>query len=291
MPNSSYPKVVVPWLNQAMFRDVRHLGGDDEPCSFYTSPGRSGTKVERSTGVQHLEIITISLLTLRSAHVHFQISSSPPSSNQEIATFAFMPTAYFSLAHPTTGEYKEKGSKFLAFAYPVQSEADVKDRLDALRKQYYDARHHCYAYVLGLDRQQHRANDDGEPNHSAGDPILGQIRSHELTNCQVVVVRYFGGTKLGVPGLVHAYRTAAADALQKVERITLIKTVAGRFTFGYDQLGTVERWVEELALTVHTRDFTETCTISFDIAEESVVELQGRLTEFPLIGFELVQVP
>jgi uncharacterized YigZ family protein len=201
-----------------------------------------------------------------------------------------MPTTYFSLAQPTSGEYKEKGSKFRAFAFPVQSEAEVKAHLDALRKAYYDARHHCYAYVLGLDKQQHRANDDGEPNHSAGDPILGQIRSHELTNCLVVVVRYFGGTKLGVPGLVNAYRTAAADALEKAERITLIKTVPVRFTFGYDQLGTVERWVEELALVVHARNFTDTCSLTADAPEECVSEIHERLIEFPLIKFEQGEV-
>lgn len=199
-----------------------------------------------------------------------------------------MAQRYFSLTNEPSGEYKEKGSKFLAFAYPVRTEQDVKEKLEALRKRYYDARHHCYAYVIGLDKQQHRANDDGEPNHSAGDPILGQIRSHELTNCLVVVVRYFGGTKLGVPGLVHAYKTAAAYALEKATRIELIKTVPVHFTFGYDQLGTVERWIEEWNLVVHTRNFTDTCTLTADAPEECVSEIQARLIEFPLIGFSSV---
>ncbi|WP_051296330.1 IMPACT family protein [Eisenibacter elegans] len=120
---------------------------------------------------------------------------------------------YQVITAPSEGLYKEKGSKFLAFALPVDSEEDVKQHLAALKKQYYDARHHCYAYCLGEQAEHYRANDDGEPNHSAGDPILGQIRAHQLTNTLVVVVRYFGGTKLGVSGLIQAYRTAASEAL------------------------------------------------------------------------------
>jgi putative IMPACT (imprinted ancient) family translation regulator len=110
--------------------------------------------------------------------------------------------SYITIKSGVQGLYKEKGSKFLAFAYPVESEEEVKQRLLELRKAYYDARHHCYAYVLGAEKEKYRATDDGEPNHSAGDPILGQIRSRNLTNVLVVVVRYFGGVKLGVGGLV-----------------------------------------------------------------------------------------
>lgn len=109
-----------------------------------------------------------------------------------------MSDSFYTILNPTTGEYKEKGSKFLAFALSVNSEDEIHTKLDETRKKYYDARHHCYAYILGTKTQSTRANDDGEPNHSAGDPILGQIKSAELTNCMVVVVRYFGGTKLGV---------------------------------------------------------------------------------------------
>src|SRR5689334_14470624 len=104
------------------------------------------------------------------------------------------------------GIYKEKGSKFLGFAYPVSSESEIKERIASLKSEYFDARHHCFAWILGPEKKQFRAFDDGEPNHSAGDPILGQIRSRNLTNVLVVVVRYFGGTKLGVGGLIAAYR-------------------------------------------------------------------------------------
>jgi uncharacterized YigZ family protein len=121
--------------------------------------------------------------------------------------------SFRTLRAPAEGIYKEKGSKFLAFAYPVETETDTKVILDALRKQYFDARHHCFAYILGADKPRFRAFDDGEPNHSAGDPILGQIRSRELTNVLVVVIRYFGGVKLGMGGLMAAYKAAAENAL------------------------------------------------------------------------------
>lgn len=121
---------------------------------------------------------------------------------------------YFTLKGNSEGFNKEKGSKFLAFAYVVSNEDDVKKTVAELKKKYYDARHYCYAYVLGDQSEIYRAKDDGEPGHSAGDPILGQIRSKKLTNTLIVVVRYFGGTKLGVGGLIHAYKTAAADAIE-----------------------------------------------------------------------------
>src|SRR3954468_18127958 len=123
--------------------------------------------------------------------------------------------SYRTLQAPVGGTYKEKGSKFLAFAYPVENEQDVKEKIELLKKTHFDARHHCFAYVLGPDKTKYRAFDDGEPNHSAGDPILGQIRSRNLTNVLVVVIRYFGGVKLGVGGLISAYRTAAEEALTK----------------------------------------------------------------------------
>jgi uncharacterized YigZ family protein len=117
--------------------------------------------------------------------------------------------SYLTIASPSEGSYKEKGSRFLAFAYPVSSETEIREKLESLKAQYFDARHHCYAWMLGPEKKHFRANDDGEPNHSAGDPILGQLRAMKLTNVLIVVVRYFGGTKLGVGGLISAYRSAA----------------------------------------------------------------------------------
>ena len=199
-----------------------------------------------------------------------------------------MLTRFYTLSTPTSGEYKEKGSKFLAFAFPVSNEDEIKEALASLRKEYFDARHHCYAYITGLNDQSYRANDDGEPNHSAGDPILGQIRSYELTNCLVVVVRYFGGTKLGVAGLVNAYRTAAADALDKIEKKELLVTKQISLSFGYDQLGIVERWVEEFQMEVIERDFTTSCVIHAKIPAEYVETLTDRMTEFPFIDLKVV---
>ncbi|MCF7528933.1 IMPACT family protein [Neisseria lisongii] len=124
---------------------------------------------------------------------------------------------YKTIAAAQIAEFKDKGSRFIAFAYPVETVAEVKQYVDALREQHHKARHWCYAYRLGVDGMQFRANDDGEPSGSAGRPILGQIDSADLTDVLVVVVRYFGGTLLGVPGLIHAYKTATAEALSLVE--------------------------------------------------------------------------
>jgi len=169
--------------------------------------------------------------------------------------------SFQSIKATSEGFYKEKGSKFLAFAFPVQTEDDIKQRLDDLRKQYYDARHHCYGYILGNKSDKYRANDDGEPNHSAGDPILGQIRSKDLTNTLVVVVRYFGGTKLGVSGLIAAYKTAAKEALDAAEVIeTTIKDEV-LIDFSYEQTSDVMRLAKEFGLEIEGQTFQETCSL------------------------------
>ena len=138
-----------------------------------------------------------------------------------------MTETYQTLTAPNTAEFKDKGSRFIAFAYPIASTTDVKRHVDALRQEHHKARHWCYAYRLGVDGNQFRANDDGEPSGSAGRPILGQIDSAELTDVLVVVVRYFGGTLLGVPGLIHAYKTSTAMVLQSAQivRKNVEKTV------------------------------------------------------------------
>jgi len=122
---------------------------------------------------------------------------------------------YLTISIPCEGTFKDKGSKFLAFAYPVSKEIEIKPKLDLLRKEYYGARHYCYAYQLGTSNLVSRVNDDGEPSGTAGKPILGQINSHNLTNVLIVVVRYFGGVLLGTGGLIQAYRSASNDALSK----------------------------------------------------------------------------
>ncbi|MDH5610204.1 MAG: YigZ family protein [Cyclobacteriaceae bacterium] len=173
--------------------------------------------------------------------------------------------SYLTIGGIAEGFYKEKGSKFLAFAYPVSDEGDVKQHLDSLRKTYFDARHHCYAYVLGMEQPRFRANDDGEPSHSAGDPILGQIRSCGLTNTLVVVVRYFGGTKLGVGGLVQAYKTAASEALSSAPRMEIFPVLTFRLSYSYAQIPEVERLVQQEGITVTDRQFSESCILLGEI--------------------------
>ncbi len=186
---------------------------------------------------------------------------------------------FFTVKRETEGLYKEKGSKFLSFAFPVTSEEEVKNRLDEVRKKFHDARHHCYAYIVGLKDQLFRANDDGEPSHSAGDPILGQIRSFELTNVLVVVVRYFGGTKLGVGGLIHAYKTATEEALTKASKKEIFEEVDVVFQFPYDLLSAVERLISELDISVIDRDFQEDCRIKARMKSQLIDQLNNKTSD------------
>lgn len=166
---------------------------------------------------------------------------------------------FFTITDRHESLYKEKGSKFIGICLPAQSEEEVKELLEEIKKQYYDARHHCYAYILGADSSQYRANDDGEPGHSAGDPILGQIRSKELTNTLVVVVRYFGGTKLGVSGLINAYKTAAADALDQAKIKKEIVQSTYLLTYSYDITNEVMKLISDFDLNILEQDFTDIC--------------------------------
>ncbi len=172
---------------------------------------------------------------------------------------------FFTVTTNGNGLYKEKGSKFLAFSYPVQSLQHVNEKLEELRKEYHDARHHCYAYMLGAEGKDYRANDDGEPNHSAGDPILGQIRSLNLTNTLVVVVRYFGGTKLGVSGLINAYKTAAEAALKNSTVIKEYITVTLHISYGYTSTNEVMKLIDQFNLNIINQEFTERCSLKASI--------------------------
>ncbi len=170
---------------------------------------------------------------------------------------------YKEVKSHTTGIYKEKGSKFIAYSYPVYSEQDVKDKLEEVRKLEHSARHHCYAYILNPDKSAQRANDDGEPSSTAGKPILGQILSNNLTNILIVVVRYFGGVKLGVPGLIRSYKTAATQAILEATIIT--KTIKEQYevSFKYPQMNDVMRLVKEYDLEVVNTDFQIDCKLIF----------------------------
>ncbi len=196
---------------------------------------------------------------------------------------------FFTVKNESEGLYKEKGSKFLSFAFPVSSEEEVREQLDLLRKKLHDARHHCYAYVVGMKDQAYRANDDGDPSHSAGDPILGQIRSFELTNVLVVVVRYFGGTKLGVGGLIHAYKTATEEALTKASKKEIFEEVDLLFQFPYDLLSAVERLITELDIAVINRDFQEDCRIKARIKTQFVDQLKNKTSDLYNLHMSITQ--
>lgn len=173
-----------------------------------------------------------------------------------------MPVYTFrTIQQPAEGLYKEKGSRFLAFAYPVTHEAALKTALEALKKKYFDARHHCFAWVLGPDKKFFRSFDDGEPNHSAGDPILGQIRSKDLTDVLVVVVRYFGGTKLGVGGLISAYKTAAQEALSQAVIVEREVLEAVTLTYAYEATPEAMKLVKEFELIIAEQAFELQCLL------------------------------
>jgi len=183
---------------------------------------------------------------------------------------------------PSEGSYKEKGSKFFAHAFPLETDQDITDNLQALRKKYHDARHHCYGYILGMENPKGRANDDGEPGHSAGDPILGQIRSHGLSNVLVVVVRYFGGTKLGVGGLIHAYKTAADEALSFAKPIEIFpeKRVVIRFT--YDDTSFVERVLNQFEIKWKERSYLDICEFRGIMRKSDFLLFKEKIDELRL---------
>ena len=158
--------------------------------------------------------------------------------------------SYQTIAAPTTGVFKDKGSKFLAFAYPVSTEDEIKGYLKETKKEHFDARHHCFAYRLGADGALWRVNDAGEPSSSAGKPILGQLLSFGVSDTLVIVVRYFGGTKLGIPGLINAYRQAAADALQQSVIVPKYAIHQALLTFPYRQMNAVMKLLKASSASV-----------------------------------------
>ena len=175
------------------------------------------------------------------------------------------------------GYYTEKRSKFLAFAHHVDTTDDIKALLASYRKKYYDARHVCYAYMLGPERTEFRANDDGAPSSTAGKPILGQINSRELTNVLVVVVRYYGGVNLGTGGLIVAYREAAADALANAETVSRQVEEVIDYSFSYPAMNEVMRIVKELSPRIVSQTFDNTCQIRLAIRKSMAAQLRKRL--------------
>lgn len=193
---------------------------------------------------------------------------------------------YKTISKPSEAVFKDRSSKFLSFAYPVSSVEAVKEIVDGLRKRYYDATHHCFAYRLGATGAVYRVNDDGEPSGTAGRPILGQMLSAEITDCLIVVVRYFGGTKLGVPGLINAYKESAAavlEAAQIEERTvdTILETV-----FSYVSMNDVMRVVKEEQPRIVAQHFDNLCTMTLAIRRSRAAVLESKLEKTEGVSIE-----
>lgn len=190
-----------------------------------------------------------------------------------------MTDEYKTIATTSEGYYTEKRSKFLAFAHHVETVDEVKELLAGYRKKYYDARHVCYAYMLGAAREEFRANDDGEPSSTAGKPILGQINSNELTDILIVVVRYYGGVNLGTSGLIVAYREAAADAIAHATVETRQVEEVVTYTFAYPQMNDVMRIVKEMSPRILSQSFDNSCEICLSIRKSEAEQLRNRLSK------------
>ena len=195
-----------------------------------------------------------------------------------------MSDTYKSISSPGEGLYKELGSRFIAFAYPVETESEVKALVSAARKEYHDARHHCYAYRLGLGGTVWRASDDGEPSGSAGRPILGQIDSAGLSDVLVIVVRYFGGIKLGVPGLIRAYKESTADALSHAPVAEKIAGSWYRVTFGYEAMPQAMKLIKDMDLPSRNRSFEESCSIEVRVRLAQQQDFLERISVLPIFA-------
>ena len=191
---------------------------------------------------------------------------------------------YRTISGVAKGVFRDKASKFIGLAYPVNSEDHAKKILTELRKEYFDANHRCFAYRIGTGEQASRANDDGEPSGSAGKPILSQILSRELTNVMVVVIRYFGGTKLGIPGLVRAYKTAAREALETAVIIDRTINESFEILFDYPTMNDVMRILKEEEVEMSLREFGNTCRINFSLRKNRTGKLMNRLETLPHRG-------
>ena len=184
---------------------------------------------------------------------------------------------YFSLEHTGESVYREKASKFIGLAYPVSADIEIRETLALIRKKFHDANHHCFAYCLGPQQQVFRFSDDGEPSGSAGRPIHGQLLSKGLSDALVIVVRYFGGTKLGVPGLIHAYRQAASDALENAGRTQKIVTAKILVRFRYENMNDVMRIQKDEDLILLEQNFDNECRLTLGVRKSKMDLVMSRL--------------
>ena len=196
---------------------------------------------------------------------------------------------YLTISQPSEGFFKDRGSKFLAFAYPVSNEEEIKVVQEQLRSDYHDARHHCYAYMLGKDKNIFRANDDGEPSSTAGKPILGQIKSFDLTNILIVVVRYFGGTKLGVSGLINAYKTAAEEALKNAKIIKKTLHDIYELRFEYSEMNEVMRIMKEEQIEQVGQNFELNCSITLALRKADVDKVLSKFDRVEKLKIEYIE--
>ena len=187
--------------------------------------------------------------------------------------------SYKSIATESRGLFKDNGSRFIAHAYPVETEDEIKEIVAALKKEYYDARHHVYAYRLGYLGDKFRANDDGEPSGSSGRPVLGQIDSNELSDILVVVVRYFGGIKLGIPGLIRAYKTATADAIANAEIVEKIACKRFKVHFGYMGMNSVMKVFKDMGLDQKNQQFDMECSMETSVRLSQVDTFLERIND------------
>ena len=185
--------------------------------------------------------------------------------------------SYRSIASESRGLFKDNGSRFIAHAYPVETEEEVKEIVASLKKEYYDARHHVYAYRLGHLGDKFRANDDGEPSGSSGRPVLGQIDSLGLSDVLVVVVRYFGGIKLGIPGLIRAYKSSTADALANAEIVEKIAAKMYRVHFGYMSMNSVMKVFKDMGLEQKNQKFDMECSLDTSVRLSLIETFQERM--------------
>lgn len=192
---------------------------------------------------------------------------------------------YKTIEKSSEGFFKDKGSKFIALAFPVDNESKVQEYRAFLRKKYHDARHHVYAFYIGKGQVLYRSSDDGEPSNSSGPPVLGQIRSFGLTNILIVVVRYFGGTKLGIPGLINAYKSAAADALKNAHIVTKTITKNISFEFKYPAMNEVMRIVKNPGVKIERQEFLENCMLDINIRISNFEEIYNKLKIIKTVQF------
>ncbi len=187
--------------------------------------------------------------------------------------------AFLTIKYPSEGFFKDRKSRFIGFAFPVKNEDSIKEIIKKIRKDYYDATHRCYAYVIGKSRETYRSSDDGEQANTAGVQILGQINSRQLTNILLVVVRYYGGVKLGIPGLINAFRSAANDTLDKAEIITSYEKKQGVIKFQYPQMNLVMNILKDDSIEIIEQKFELDCIINFEVYSSLSTKIENQLNK------------